>query len=733
MLSALALVVALRQDPGTTPSVTFQSDGARIEVIAEQLQKQTGTRLFVAPNLRGEVFAVRVSNVPLKSLLDRIGKTMYAEWTPVDGGFRLEQSNVLRLAEERDTQALKVAAMQKHLDEQVKAMGGATGSEDEYRKIASQMQEHLERMARTEDHSGWEQFGRLTARLPNARLRAMVGRSLNPVDLVRIRPGERVVFSTMPTPMQRRLPAAASQALQQFSAEQAKWARAVQAVRRAAPKPDPGSEGLPEGMSFLDNYLGNVPSGGYSKINVAVTRRRQGFFTGGGLEAEMMLLDRRGRLMARESLSLSDGLDEEDLEPMKPEPNEKPIVLKPAIKALLAMASSMGEDMDEFKVPAELKGLLADPVKVEPLSVVAGDLVLGTWTQGNLVARLDDAWAYGAFIGMMQGGGPGEPTPSIVRNSLKFMQTKVVSEEGWTLLVPTYSLDAREGRVDRTQLRTLTEPIAAGRSVTLEELANYAANNDSIMESPMGFTVLLLIGPDMSAIPIRTNWSVLRFYGRLSGQQRMTLRQGGTLVLGTLTPPQQEALVQMVYWQPATITESLPPNRREALARAESGFVPPDPTVQEESGEPDTEVTQLLPNGIPPQSLLRGQFTTDAVFKTAGPFQQVHTAENLGAMLAYQEHAANQGSPMPQRQRLERVTVGTRGTIDLAFQFGPRQFYRQALLDDAFGTNTVAITALPKPILDRINASRLAILERLKNAPGNMPDDDTPPTPPPAR
>lgn len=125
----------------------------------------------------------------------------------------------------------------------------------------------------------------------------------------------------------------------------------------------------------------------------------------------------------------------------------------------------------------------------------------------------------------------------------------------------------------------------------------------------------------------------LRFYGRLSGNQRSTLKSGGGLSIGALSAKQREAAHQMIFWSmdgPRMARPSEPISVERAVTFSMNG----GGSFNMFGGmDPASERTNLLASGMPASGMItmRGRTEEAVLMKEPGEGPTVKSLFQLAA------------------------------------------------------------------------------------------------------
>lgn len=731
MILALAAGLLL-QAPQEPAKLTLDIPACRIEVLVDKLAAAGKTHLEIAQNLKGEVVTVRVKDVRLQDLLERIGKTLYAHWVPIQGGQRLEQAPELKQAEEKAEETERLSEVKDLLAQKAKEVGDLkpltqkeiAAALESRRKLIEQMRKQAQTgndgAPQTFDTSAYEQNQNMQARAPIGRLAARLALAIDPQVLANLNPGDRFVYATNPTRMQRPM-SWGSSAVADFVREQ----NALAAIADAAPKPKQVKSDDPE-MQVEDFDIGMGVSThsakDVSKVLLYVTR--DAMFTMGMYRFEVKVVGKDGAIAfqttdtmrAKNSAFFESG-------PPQPAKGDVPEQLSEDTKQLLSEVQAATQDRQNQAMPEVLRKRLAHPLTDEPIGIAASDVLASAYPGKNVVARLPDEWFLFGIATAFLPSVTVNVTQKLVKESNIFTD---LSDGDWEVLGPRLSVSTRTGRIDRGRLERYLGGAAKGFA-SLDEYADAAHGLPNPTQNPMMMILSMLdpIGGQSMMFGMggsSTNWETIQFYGCLPAAARQALRQSTPFAFGQLPQEAKLAMVKVIYQQPEQITSFLmidPVAATEAMPDDMSGW----PEIW---GEP----TESIPNGIMPETVVKGDLkseTVAAVDNVAGMLGlETMGPEEIGQMLAMRESNPAQGFD----PATTKLRVGVRETLGITLQFGPKAFAHETLTWASMGKETQLLSAFPAEFRKAVEEARKQAKEA---GPGDPDEVPVPPrrTPPP--
>lgn len=491
-------------------NVSFSAPAARVENLLPNLANALGRKMESAPECRDEVLLIDVKDVDPSLLLKKVAEAADAEWQTKPDGTLLLTRPVQRVSKERaaaiSERATELTALLTELREQTDALPAFDVKEaqllmEAFRKLGDQPVLMPPRGGS-----------------PANRLAARVLSRLPVDDLAAMHDGDRLVFTSRPTPWQRGLPNGLQADIAQFAKDQALWASQA------------GGTGQGNNLA-ADTETGQPPFA----LHVRVTHYSDVSPAG----ASVTILDRNGRaFLQAQAMVLSKGF-------------QKYLALQvpgslwdlPAEDAAWGEATSLNYRAGTRPPSADLVGKTIRPDKFDPLSFVIGPTLVETARRRGhgIVANLPDV-----LMGEVEVR-DGKVDLNAVERKLALDAIHHDGTGPIELVVPGDPLRAREMRVNRHALANLASAVHAQGMLRLDDLADYAAVTPVMVRGWDGlsfYTVRILL-PRAERLAQLADGRFLRLYGNLSPAQRKSLRNG-QVSGSTLSPAGKAALMDLV-------------------------------------------------------------------------------------------------------------------------------------------------------------------------------------------
>lgn len=747
-------------------NVTFSYPVASLADIVKALGEQIKQPLAVSGAIDYEVLYVNVTDVPLGELLDRIAKTVKGEWATVDGKTMLIRSKAAEKLQKEYEREARVKLITSALDALRKVAQKPLDLDLAKKSILKER----ELNARTESEAGseaqfeglWRQQEELRALSPASRSLARLILALPLADLVSIKRGERVVYATDPTPMQRPLPGATSKVIADLLAETKIWKAAASIVPPEA-KPAGGHEG--DEPDVLDGIDGSSPlaraGNALSKPPAKAIMVFENIPDSMGLTVSFALFDEAGQrvLSARNSLDWTSSHEDEQSTSLGNATTAAPDARSPKIQLtgdakqiadlLFGPRASAAVGLSSSEAPKglepSLRQKLLAPDRFEPLSYAATDIMrqLSEYKKLNVVVRVDDGmldmilWLF-------------RPDRTLYECEQMVTPKGGLDKSGGWLFGDLADSPMLEGRISqRTSRSSLARYLrgveAAGRP-TLDLRARFAFENAASEIWVLERVLMRLLFPGTVNQMGGSDQLTLRFFGSFNQQQRAELEQGGRLTAMSLMPVQKALLNEITFGATEEFEDRLvyqdPEKPPIPEASIEAGD---DVKIGESHATSDnqlmTEPTQALPRGVPIDAIismvvkkgpvLAGVVPSGDRARFGGAYQSI---ESLAWQLAAQERPDLfpwvQDGP-----KFDKFNVGINTTYSITIEYRKGLFHEQTLKDFApVSKSPVTLDNLPPEILAQLKKEIDKQKESFKNMkPGQYDDEydggESPPPP----
>lgn len=714
-LAALALVSAASWGQDLSGHVSFACRATVASRALAQLSDATHLKLEANPQMAGEVLVIAASDVPLDELLKRIATATSGEWEKNGAGFLLKPDVATRNQEERARYDRRLQGFRDFLAQQLKQM-------DEAAKAAAQPAQPDKGKPGDGDADDGPPMG-VDSVDPDQQAVLRLVQTVGPETLAGLELGGRVVFASNPNSLQRALPAGAASIVEDYV--KAHNAQVVPGMADVTPPDDGDGQPLPpEFKAALERRIKPIAAPAKALLVLSRTDGLTGMASmlhPNGIEAQMVLYDRAGSVIAETTNMIDDasdagrgqgpaGPDDATNKPAPAVESGTPVDYSEDSKAFMA---SFGKMMATAAptIPADLRAKLAHPDQNDPLSFMSTDELLAVAKKIGkpLVADIpDDVLSLG-----------GEIKPLTVEQVQKDLaaakEEAIVPDNGWLVVKPAKPVDSREDRLDRTALTTLIAAAAAKGSASLDDVANYATNNPRpTMESGFSFCYLLMLAPgsiDLGFSGQSSDWNMLRFYGSLPPAERQAFLSSGKAPFSSFSPSSLESLLFGASAK-LNLDQSAPASPKSPMPLM-FGMMPDfDSSYLEEP-------TEAMPNGIPAGGYIEIQTSSEPVESVVSNdlMNGMIFDATMLAMLTSQADMGVSGPP------ISKIKVGERKSYVFVFHVAPGVSMKKTLTDNHVAPDAAiaSLTDLPADLKSKVEEAKKQWKTAMAGATGKGP------------
>ncbi|MCC6402551.1 MAG: hypothetical protein IT207_00920 [Fimbriimonadaceae bacterium] len=701
--------------------VSFAIEPMPLDRALAKISAESGLKLATTSAMGSAVVQVSVSEVEPDALLARLAQVVGGTWrTESDGTMRLYDDTVRTKQLARDALAARtkkfddeIARMKKELEEagdfdpaKFKQEAGVVTEESNEggeRRVATRM--------------GGANF-RMTS-MPGGRAIVRAIAAMNGRDFAAIAEGQRVVFSSAPTAMQKRMGGNPLRDAQTFLGEELAFRNSMP---RWGPEGRPGSANQPDQPAqppsvakvfliangeqdsvrleyFAASANGTVLGRGFLSLGASMD-----FDAGPAGPAEAQ------KSAPQDGIEVSEAAREAAHALMRPGAGFGGIVTATAVSMSFSgeedsvfVLGSPTEGTERAAAGATLLAMLAKPSKHDPLSLFAGEAVKYSVGEGDLVACLPDSllsYAASAIVRERSGKAFLGDQASPIR---------VNRADGWTVVEPKDLLRSRAERADRHDLELLASNTAKNGVMRLADLARYSLDAPSV---PGGVDAAVIVALDHGAEQrfddvYGDSRAALQVFGRLQGPDFAALESKIPKPLVGLSGAVQ-AVAGMVY-----NSDDGPDVRRQS-----GGGRPPGPAAQtlelaiqvqgRGNGAPLIqrfgnrsmldERTEVLPTGLPGGSALTLSTSRRDVLYAFSPGSgsgRYTSPEQLGREAAMRDMFASRGENVPgfSNRGTESYAPTSETRYTLTFLLAPNITMTRTLVDPAKADTTSGTAA----------------------------------------
>lgn len=689
IFTALAMFALAGLGPvntGRADKVTYKTKAKRADIVLKEIADQTGLTIEFNDDAKLHYLVIDVNDVSVEDLLQKIATATSSLWNTAGTRWVLSPDERARREEQDAKNAERVerfkkaqVLIKKELDKG--PMGDPSDEETEWRFFEG----------------------------PDERALAQLSLLINPNDIASLESSGRIVYSTVPNRMQRRMAdAQVSRILSTLVLEHNEYAAKRIKENEEMTKAMREAGELGEIDLFQEHYHMFESAPAKALVILELDGAEYGM-PGDNANAKLVVYDQKGLAVVKTSISFSpemydresyrefdpsaEGTVKTETPPVISDDDKTPITYSEDSKAFNAM--TMTDDF-ELKMPDAVLAILRDPVGKDLLSLHISDSLLSVARAKklNLVANVSDSEVESMFGNMFDD----EPTMTTVgqayRDLMDGQKPQGVVKDGWMLVRPRDPIAARNNRQDREVLKRLVDVAAPNQSVSLNTLATFALDSPHPMVNGMSFIYLFAFAPNsmQGLVGDTMSWDMLKFYGSLSPPQKNGLRQGGRLGFGQLSQQSRSIVTKMAFASDAGIKSAETMKKDEALPFFLSFMGGMSGSQRSTYAE---EPTELMPNGLPGAGWVELAVAQETVATPeGGQSGWLFGIGSLGASeIAFFELMGelNLGQEESPFKVPDRIKLGSRENLKFHFWLSPEAGLAKTLLDDSFDKDAKAI------------------------------------------
>ncbi len=694
MVLLVASLVLRQSATPPTPSkleqkLTLTQKATSLRQMLDLIQVQSGLKFEMSRELAREIVLVSVHEKPLKLVLADLAKVCDAKVAFTETGATFSVDGAKRAAEELAIEQRRLANLNKAIP-------------------------FLEKLTRPAVTKKGEKIPREISQVVCAK----VALALPRYQIAKLKPGQRLVFSTFPNRMQFQLN------IEGLSDLVSAWISEYNAMIESTAKAEGQAESEPTSAAIDPALLLLMRGKQPGKITSAPAKLLAIVGSGDLPSVEVKVYDADGKVI----LSGAQGLDKELLgsDEALTESAGQSAGDRPGVAVAVPTGSDEGSPKitsvgDVIELSAESKkfqrlfdfssnsnpiedpaflAIVDRPDRYDPLSFAPSDYFLHRAEKRSLdiVANMQDTLVqvyrdarYGDILDPKPGvkptkEEPSRPMPPIGENADFSVNSQ--ESEGILTVWPGDPPTSRRNRIDRSMLAALVGERRKNLVVSLDSLAEFAMGNpepsylDGLGASYFAAQIPQLQGGFMGGGS--GQWNGLRLYGRIPSGVRQQLRSGQVLPISSLGGDLQPLLADGIFGQTVPITsiaeagkmqEAMRKGDFDALFTGSMGFANPG----------DQEPTNLFPNGLPTQGVVKFQVTSEPYFFTTLTAYGMKGSYPLGIMElgiteAMKDIPEMSGGDMGPPQ-IEKLFFGQRDSIIMTIQLLPDSGFTTALFD----------------------------------------------------
>lgn len=686
-------------------------------MILDELSPLLGYRVKAAPEVAGEVIAIRVVDVSPKELLDRIAQVSTTKWVQHGEILFLERDVERTFREEAKEHEEQVALVKKAFEKLRQSRPNVAFDDQVAADLAKKLARRIKEFQPDQlSKDSYELNQSVDDQGPAGRAITNLVLAMDPGEFVDLPTEVKTVWSSKPNHLQRALPSEALQIAQRFRDEQNTWAEAASKYEIH----EPTINGMTYGLNNLSAHTSPV-SGSPTKL--FLTARR--FSSMSGINLSMMIVDSKGHEVGTGNLNLVvEGLPFNPAAPTPDEPSDPKFSPAPIAASLLKIMTSPGRS---HKIPDDIRTLGMRPDKYEPLGYFLGESITNAAAAKNLnvVADMADESLSLAFA--ITTGKDVGANGFFKRLLFGFDEN---TDGDWLTLSPKRPSRARAERIDRDQMTRYVSLITSDAKSTFLGRARIAASMPRIQTNGMVQVVQLAAIGDLASV-IFNDFDTLRFIGSLTDYELGEMQTANGLSIRAIQGRATTALNTLLFGNSAWLDVQPP--------RTSNG-----PSFDWELANIlRQQPTEALGYGLLETGRLTFESKSDSAVQSPahqGPNginwgSQTYDLEGLANQLAMMQHPevfpwmANQGSQVDK----DHLRMVNRTTYAVLIDFGPMVKLRKTIEESTPVPNSSeGYNNLPAEFRDKLEKLVAQQSKQYSQMRGQMPAVSTPSRIPPS-
>ena len=718
-MSLATLILAsfiAQQTPVSTAldsNVTFRANACGLSTLTRQLATATGTSLDADPNLERQILLVNVKDVKLSDLMARIADVSDCEWVDLKGVQHLQVAPEKRKRTYEHEVADRAKAISVVLDKYKTLAQSSYQAKD----LANYVREQLRKRTTQQDNSSymWKpEMGPdndFMGASPGGRTFARAISSLDPNVLARMHNDERIVYSTNPTAMQKKL------ALD-IGAEKTKWNADATAFGEAIKL----AHLTPEEIDQL-GYTGRSDDEEPAIQDVTNARlivSRAELFGSSMITCELWLMGKEGYVRDSHQTQVWFGAEAFGLFVGGQNPrSDTTVPARPDSlwhRSFILAGTNRGEGGDHpMPVDPRKDTIILHPEKQEPLSYFTSDMLIACAdsVKKNIVAELGDTDILLGYI-----AAESDTLPKVAARLESTVFENMSKEENWIEWRPNRVSEERANRIDRAALaHYLTRPASpSGTQLEAKALYSWARKSDVSMNMvEMMYQQCLARDDEFAGMWVNDDWvnPAVKLIGSLDVSSRAALFKGAKLSYGNLQEPQKAILRRLAFGVIGSRTINAFGNEWNQTGSVDESEL--------EEAYVHQDVTDVCANGVPANATVELKFAdTPQLFVPADDPKGEWVAtdpENVAWAIAVQKKPAlfnpQPDDPTPKPVVPKAFRMGSLRSYRLLFWVAPKVYFGYSSNEPArpASPQVYSLEQLPPEIQKRITEATKAYIE----------------------
>ena len=520
------------------PNVTLELRGVRMENAAPILAKALGmSSLEIGPSLKNDVILVRTKDVAPEVLKANLAKVLNGTWEHRTEGWRFTQSDEQKAQERKTYDKARYKFFSEIVEKSKKRLAGMQPFDEENSKKLIRELKALSTSTISDrfNNTIWRRISKIDEQSPMHRFAIRASLRITPAVWMRLtEDNPRVVFSTRPNAMQQPFPFRVDDLLDIAMQEQNQWATYAAGQPLDGPKAGPSEEDGRYSLGKLNDRREPFKASDFNIITMTVALQEQ--------TIEFRAYNAKGKSTLDANINAYEASEEDfggnvkdEIEKLKKKMVKATGDAKEYLDLVAPIDFRPSNAGNRKPLSPSLLAKLLNPEKVDPLSIGAPDVYLGSIDTPNVIISMNDNQRQMRFPEFKDS------------RYMRFMPANIVDADGWFMLSQPNPMAVRKLMPDRKILGPLLRFINANkRPLSLEEQATFALQLPWSSEFRDSYQAHLRL-VETSEIETYNNRSALRIFGSMTTGQVAQAKKGG-VPFSSLTDDAKREIFRSIFY-----------------------------------------------------------------------------------------------------------------------------------------------------------------------------------------
>ena len=640
------------------PVIDYEPDGARMEVLLEDLSKKLERKLVPSAEVRDDVLVISARGVSPDELLDKMAEALAATWDKRSETWTLIRTPEQRKSRTERTERQTLEWIRRAIKQSVQSQGSKAAFD-------TQEAETLARAAMTVEPGQPRGSFNYELRLPVQRAAEALLQTIPAEVISKLPLGERVVFSSKPNKLQRAFPSSVDSIINDLRAQFA----LLETALAKQPKFERGNQ------SLWPFYWMLLPEGKRVESVLLVVKR------------DPASLTLRGLVLDQDGLDLSNGggswhnLSRFDFNaPVDTNLPNTEVELSPTAKAWINLSQTA---YGPVNYTTDLGTFVRHCSRRDPLGLLFTDGVRDyarALDRSVVLAPTD-----GCFMDFFMTTRVAKLSVRTFARTLHQAMLEPKEAGGWIVGKQPFPDNSAFERIDRKAVEALAKAYDVEGAASLDAAAAFAIRQPEGAWTGFLSRLLSRIGPGIGVSLY--SMPMLRVYGLAPAAQKQGLRAGRAYLLAELSAGQQDAIrrgaFHIMNWENELRFDQTRLEYVRVMDLQASGY--------------RADITEMFPNGIPSDAPVQLSASSATIAFMKQP-NGITTAGLPTSSMSYTVWRANQDATADKLLFKQGKQVSWDLGVGLDRVISKHFLYNETRSTGDWGP----LSALPKPFLEEL-------------------------------